>query len=101
MHILPEWDQPKEPVGVLTILICHITLGFGILILGQRLKNRLEFWAGVGFVLLEILVLLMAFSGFIKGVPFGFGIMTTLTWIYVIVRLLWIFFKKETKLTLL
>lgn len=100
-HILPNWDEPKEPVGVITVILVHFILGLGIVIIGQRTKNRLEFWLGIIVFLIAIAFLVITLLSGTGTFPFGYGLFSAATWLYILGRLVWIFIKKETKLTIL
>jgi hypothetical protein len=108
MGIIPKSGEEKEHVGVIVLLFVHYVIGLGIAYLGQRTKNVLEFWAGIvtfiivmGFLALYILT--PGAPAAFENSPMGsaYIMFTFLTWVYVIVRLAWIYWKKETGLAII
>ncbi len=106
MGIIPKSGEQKEAIGVLSLLFVHYLLGVGIAIVGQRTKNVIEFWCGVLVFVIAVSLLLYflvvagsveAFRASLSSVLYG--LFSLMTWFYIIVRLIWIFIKKETKLT--
>jgi hypothetical protein len=108
MGIIPKEGEKKESIGIIPLIVVHHIMGFGILMVGQRTKNVFEFWGGLAVFLIAVFYLFMGFS--ILGTPENFseslmGILYTLyslvTWLYLLVRLIWIFVKKETKISII
>ncbi len=102
MGIIPESDEPKEPLGVLAVLIVHYILGLGIALIGQRTKNVGEFWAGVivFFIAVSVIVATVYGAGG-DALLLAYGLFSLATWLYILGRLAWIYVKKETRLTII
>ena len=91
--IMPDKMKDKEkqePIGVISLILAHFLLGAGIAVIGQRTKNKPEFYAGLAFIVFVIgfyiLEFITAYSisdliGCIRGlVVLG-------SWAYIIIRL--------------
>ena len=108
MGIIPKDGEEKEAVGVIPVLLVHYLLGLGIVVLGQRTKNVLEFWGGVSVFLIAIFFLFYSIAvgggmSFFQANLLGtiYVLFSLLIWLYIIGRLIWIAVKKETKLTII
>ncbi len=108
MGIIPKNGEQKESVGIVSVIIAHYILGIGIAVLGQRTKNVAEFWGGIIIFILAVGLLLFfvsaagsveSFRTSLSGVLYT--LFSLMTWLYVLLRFVWIYVKKETKLTLL
>ena len=103
--------EKQEQIGIIPLIIAHFLLGAGIAVIGQRTKNKMEFYGGLVFILLLISLLISKFFIFrcdsICGIhetnvfllpscqgcamsDFAFcisGIISLLSWIYIVIRL--------------
>ncbi|MFH1261556.1 MAG: hypothetical protein ABIJ10_06740 [Candidatus Micrarchaeota archaeon] len=43
MGFIPKKDDQKESVGVISVVLVHWLFGLGILFIGQKTKNTIEF----------------------------------------------------------
>jgi len=88
MGIIPKEGEKRENIGIIPLVIVNYLLGLGIAFIGQRMKNRYEFLGGLAFFVMVVA------SFFIS--PLLSTILGLFSWAYVIIRLIWIFVKKET-----
>ena len=103
--------EKQEQIGIIPLIIAHFLIGAGIVVIGQRTKNKMEFYGGLAFIFVVISLLIAKFFIFrcdsiceIYGssmylMPscqgcvisnFAFcisGIISLLSWIYIIIRL--------------
>ncbi len=107
MGIIPKNGEQKETVGVISLLVAHYLLGLGIAVIGQRTKNVMEFWFGIAVFLVAVgaLIFFVTAAGSVAAFQASwlgilYGLFSLATWLYIILRLIWIFIKKETKLAL-
>lgn len=126
-----ELKGNKEPIQVAVLFFVHWILGLGIAIIGQRTKNRNEFIGGLIFFLIFLLMLVAKFvfpcseeckaalnsaamfpentsyvHVFCRNCPAQivsviYGILSVLSWLYIIGRLVLIYQSKETPLKII
>jgi uncharacterized membrane protein len=94
---LPRWDEPAEPVGVVTVLAAQLILGLGIVMIGQRTKNKIEFYCGLAFFIVTLAYVGLGIS-YGGAAAYGYGAFNLLGWAYVLCRIGWIALKKEPSL---
>ena len=118
-------EKSKRPIKLVPLIIGHLFLGFGIVYIGARVKNKLEIIFGVLLFLIIILGPLSAlllspsvgecilaermgndFYRFYSGQCSGYlfskvlpGLVGLLAWGYIIIRLIWIKTKGTTQIT--
>ena len=79
--------EKQEPIGVISLIIAHFLLGAGIAIIGQRTKNKMEFYGGLVFILVYIGIFIFEFTSKIDLVGCLRGLLGLGSWIYIIIRL--------------
>lgn len=105
MGIIPKEGEKKEAIGLIPLVIVHYVLALGIAYIGQRTKNRIEFFAGMGLLvfLIGYVAVYLLSEGFSAERPeftLPYFLLTLGSWIYIAGRMLWIKMKKETEIRL-
>ncbi len=86
-------EEKKEPIPIIILIVVNHIIGGGIALIGQRTKNKLEFYGGLAFIAAAI------FSIFVNTLLLW--ILSTASWVYIIIRLILIWKSKETEIKLI
>jgi hypothetical protein len=82
--------EKEEPIGVISLIIAHFLLGAGIAVIGQRTKNKPEYYGGLIFIVFVVGFYILEFmTKYILEEIFGcvWGLIVFGSWAYIIVRL--------------
>ena len=94
METAQKNQEKREAIGLVPLAIVQYLLALGPALIGQRMKNKVEFWGGLA------LFPIMLYAIF-TGVAWLSGIIAILSWIYVVGRLCWIAFRKENEIKII
>ncbi len=86
-------EEKKEPIPIIILIFVNYIIGGGIALIGQRTKNKFEFYGGLAFIAAVII------SQFVNALLFK--ILSIASWLYIIIRLILIWKSKETEIKLI
>lgn len=86
-------EDKKEPIPIIVLIVVNYLIAGGIALIGQRTKNKLEFYGGLAFIAAAIASL------FVNAALLG--IISLASWAYIIIRLILIWKNKETEIKLI